>query len=286
MDISQIEEIHGANHHKRSDIHTLPHSPDLPVYVPMVGINYCAPTYKNIREKAAITVLGYVINGHGEIQVNAEKQRLGKGDAFILRKDSRHEVTALSDSNEPWTYYWYNVHGNSLPLLETFHLLHTSFIPNCGIGHLFLEGFEAAKLRSEGLHEQTTFILSCAEIMLALQHRLRQDSDYFSPVMSRMKLYLDRLVGEDFRSDDFSRHMGLSFKQLSRIFKQHAGSTIYQYVLTRKIDMAKMMLSDTEMAVGDIAVHLGYDDPQYFSNLFKHKTGMSPTAYRQNAKSM
>lgn len=121
---------------------------------------------------------------------------------------------------------------------------------------------------------------------MALQHSVKQAADYYSPVMSRMKLYLDQLVGETFRSEDFAGHMGLSFKQLNRIFKQHTAITIYQYVLNRKLDIAKMMLQDTEMPVGDIAAHLGYDDPQYFSNLFKQKAGMSPTLYRQRAKGM
>ncbi|MCK9861171.1 AraC family transcriptional regulator [Paenibacillus sp. ATY16] len=270
--------------HKHGDIHALPYSPNLSVYIPMIGMNICAPTYMNIRKKADITVLGYVINGHGEIQVNSEKHRLGKGDAFILRKDSKHEVTALSESSDPWTYYWYNLHGNSLPLLETFHLLHTSYIPNAGIETLFLKGFAAAKHKAEdGTDTQTALILSITEILISLQKSVKQAAEYTSPIMGRMKLYLDQLVGETFQSEDFAQQMGLSFKQLNRIFKQHTGSTVYQYVLARKLDIARMMLQDTELPVSEIAVHLGYEDPQYFSNLFKQKTGIAPTLYRQKA---
>lgn len=271
--------------HKHGDIHALPHSPDLSVYVPMIGMNICAPTYKNIRKKSDITVLGYVVNGHGEIRVNSEKHRLGRGDAFILRKDSRHEVTALSDSSDPWTYYWYNLHGNSLPLLETFHLLHTPYIPNAGIEALFLKGFAAVKHKTEdGTDTQTALILSCTEVIFTLHKAVKQAAEYTSPIMGRMKLYLDQLVGETFHSEDFAHQMDLSFKQLNRIFKQHTGSTIYQYVLARKMDIARMMLQDTELPVGEIAIHLGYDDPQYFSNLFKQKTGIAPTLFRQHAK--
>ncbi|WP_132309510.1 helix-turn-helix domain-containing protein [Paenibacillus sp. BK033] len=271
--------------HKQGMIHALPYSPELSVYVPMIGVSICAPTYKNIRQKADITVLGYVINGHGEIQVNAEKHRLGRGDAFILRKDGRHEVTALSDSSDPWTYYWFNLHGNSLPLLEAFHLLHTPYIPSVDIEALFLKGFSAAKRKTEnGTDAQTAVILSCTEILIALQKAVKHKAEITSPILGRMKLYLDRLVGETFQSGEFARQMGLSFKQLNRIFKQHTGSTVYQYVLTRKLDIARMMLHDTELPVHEIAVYLGYDDPQYFSNLFKQKTGMAPTLYRQNAK--
>ncbi|WP_284238960.1 AraC family transcriptional regulator [Paenibacillus glycanilyticus] len=284
MDIIQIDNLLNPALRKYGDILALPHSQDLSLYVPMIGINICAPTYKNIREKADITVLGHVINGHGEIKVNAETHRLERGDSFILKKGSRHEVTALSAANEPWTYYWYNLHGNSLPLLEAFQLLQTSYIPNTSVGSLFQRGLDAVKQRDEDIDIQTTITLGCTEILIALQQSAVRSTDHSPPLLIRMKRYLDQLVGEPFNSEDFSRQMALSFKQLNRIFKLHTGSTVYQYVLNRKIDMAKMMLQDTDMPVGDIAVHLGYEDPQYFSNLFKQKTGLSPTSHRQYAK--
>lgn len=272
-----------TSNRKHGDLYTLPNVPELPVYIPMVGMNCCDATYFNVREKAEHSVIGYVINGQGEIKVGAEAHRLARGDAFLLRQDSRHEVRALSGSEEPWTYYWINVHGNSLPLLDSFSLLHTSYIPGSEAEPLFRQSMDAASLWSREARSgiQTTLLLLCAEILMTLRLSAKQRDDRLPPIMNRMKAYLDPLIGEPFRSERFAARMGMSFRQLNRIFNQYAGITIYQYVLARKLEMAKLLLRDTGMPVGEVAARVGYDDPQYFSNLFKQKTGLSPTAYRR-----
>ena len=47
---------------------------------------------------------------------------------------------------------------------------------------------------------------------------------------------------------------------------------------------AKRLLKNTAMPVSEIAAALGYNDPQYFSGLFKHRCGMPPSVYRKNNK--
>ncbi|MDF2959548.1 MAG: Helix-turn-helix domain [Paenibacillus sp.] len=45
-----------------------------------------------------------------------------------------------------------------------------------------------------------------------------------------------------------------------RLFKKEMGSTVYHYVLTKKINAAKMLLHDTSMTVSEIAYQVGYAD--------------------------
>jgi AraC-like DNA-binding protein len=93
---------------------------------------------------------------------------------------------------------------------------------------------------------------------------------------------LDNHIQEDFQSESLSKHFRLSFKQINRLFKQETGTTVYHYVLQQKIESAKMMLTQTELNVSEIAYKLGYSDPQYFSNLFKKKAGCPPSQYRSD----
>ncbi|MCC2686893.1 MAG: hypothetical protein K0R75_3792 [Paenibacillaceae bacterium] len=55
---------------------------------------------------------------------------------------------------------------------------------------------------------------------------------------------------------------------------------VYQYVLAKKIETAKLMLQDTQLHINEIAMQLGFSDSQYFSNFFKKKTGISPSQFR------
>ena len=56
------------------------------------------------------------------------------------------------------------------------------------------------------------------------------------------------------------------------------------YFIHLKIRKACELLDQTELTVQEIAVAIGYDDPYYFSRIFKKIQGVSPSAYRQSVK--
>lgn len=67
------------------------------------------------------------------------------------------------------------------------------------------------------------------------------------------------------------------------VFKEAYGITPYQYLLQKKLTLAKMMLKDTRLPIKEIAENLGFQDNHYFSSFFKKQTGTSPQQYRKNA---
>ena len=56
------------------------------------------------------------------------------------------------------------------------------------------------------------------------------------------------------------------------------------YFIQLKISKACELLDRTQMTMAQIATELGYDDPYYFSRIFKKTQGSSPTAYRASVK--
>ena len=69
--------------------------------------------------------------------------------------------------------------------------------------------------------------------------------------------------------------------KLPDLFRAEMGMPPYRYVLERKIELARQLLSETGMSVRDIASYLSFEDEFYFSGLFRRKTGFSPTQYRK-----
>lgn len=64
------------------------------------------------------------------------------------------------------------------------------------------------------------------------------------------------------------------------------GVSPIQYLINKRIAHAKHLLSTSDMPIAKIATECGYDDPVYFSQVFKRITGYSPTEYRKiNKKS-
>ncbi|MBD2867180.1 AraC family transcriptional regulator [Paenibacillus arenilitoris] len=269
---------------KHGEVYSIPSDLDIGVSVPLIGINYCHANYRNVRGRSDITVLAYVLRGQGRIRVDSATHLPREGDVFILRKGSYHEVTAMPDQEGYWTYLWYNLHGNSDELLSAYQLKEKAHIPNAPLEDMFRKGFRLVKRnrRTNAEQAQTGIQLVCTEILIALTRLLKGRNLMLSEQTMRVKHYLDHLAGP-FDSELLSRQMAMSYKQLNRLFKKETGTTIYHYLLSRKIAQAEMMLKDTSMTVSEIAFHLGYEDPHYFSNLFKLKTGTSPTAFRQRS---
>lgn len=72
----------------------------------------------------------------------------------------------------------------------------------------------------------------------------------------------------------------LSPGYLSDLLKKETGMNAQDHIHYYLIEEAKNVLLNTDHAVGEIAYTLGFEYPQYFSKLFKQKTGMTPVEYR------
>ena len=68
-----------------------------------------------------------------------------------------------------------------------------------------------------------------------------------------------------------------------RNFKLYTGSTPLNYILNIRISNAQSLLENTKYNITEIASITGYDNPLYFSRLFKKQTGLSPSEYRKQS---
>lgn len=252
-----------------------------PLSVQFLGINYCGTDYHNIRELAGITVFGYVLSGQGRVQVGLHSFNARRGDVFILPAGYYHEVASDPEPKEQWSYIWLNISGSwILKLLEAYQLLSRVVTPHTGLEPLFTEAIENVKLKS--LEEmQSELQIMLMRIIVSLSETIRKSGEALSPTVQAIKQFLDNSILHPFDSTQLTTQIGISNKQMNRLFKREVGTTIYNYVLSKKIESAKLMLLDTQLTISDIGYKLGYVDPHYFSNLFHSKTGIRPSAFRK-----
>ncbi len=78
----------------------------------------------------------------------------------------------------------------------------------------------------------------------------------------------------------------MSPNHLSMIFSQETGLTFIEYLTKLRIAKAKKMLKSTNMRTSEIAFKVGYNDPHYFSNVFKKAVGCAPTNFRENIQNV
>lgn len=73
-------------------------------------------------------------------------------------------------------------------------------------------------------------------------------------------------------------------KYLSALFKKVTGKRYIDFITHLKIERAKMLLTDSNLKVYNVAEMLGFADAEYFSKVFKNQTGMSPSSFEWNHK--
>ncbi|WP_319559904.1 response regulator [Marispirochaeta sp.] len=90
---------------------------------------------------------------------------------------------------------------------------------------------------------------------------------------------------EELSVDMVADRTGHSVSHLSRLFRQELGMSILDFLTRLRMDEAKKLLREGEMQISCIAEEVGFQDPNYFSRVFRRDTGLSPREYRLSAKS-
>ena len=96
-----------------------------------------------------------------------------------------------------------------------------------------------------------------------------------------IKNYLDEHYTEKITLDDLAEHFFINKFYLSKIFKETYGTTVNNYLISKRITRAKQLLRFTDMTVDEIGVAVGMGDANYFSRMFRKVEGSSPSEYRK-----
>lgn len=84
--------------------------------------------------------------------------------------------------------------------------------------------------------------------------------------------------------EDLARCADRNPQYISAVFSRECGISIGEYITSLRVEEAKRLLRATNAPIGDIAQTVGYQDPKYFSRIFRKQTGLYPRAYRQADK--
>ncbi len=78
-----------------------------------------------------------------------------------------------------------------------------------------------------------------------------------------------------------AEHFNYSVSYIKKQFKKYNSQSLYDYILTLRIEKAKRLLSTTTKKMENIAEECGFPSANYFSLIFKKKVSLSPRAYKK-----
>ena len=106
---------------------------------------------------------------------------------------------------------------------------------------------------------------------------LVSERDYFSEAVE----YLNEHMRDHMTLEKITKELSINRNRLNEIFVEKTSSTCMNYFMQMRIELAKLMLKGTELMINEIGDRVGYPDANYFTKVFRQKTGMTPTEYRK-----
>lgn len=265
----------------------------LPFYLEMAGISYCDGTYRMKRQDSAETVLEYIVEGRGYLNVNGKNYAATAGDVYILRKKTTH--TYWSDAKSPWVKIFFNIRGSlAEKILDEYQLGGEGkvVLEADGLEQDFRDMLQGVMDSSIGQTERfDKAAVDFLKIIIKLTNSQRLNGVHKDDLMSvenEMNTLIEYITMNPKRLVNNQELADVIFRSKDYVIKRffvNFGVTPYEYQIQQKVFSAKNMLANTSLSVKEIAGSLGYDDQHYFSYMFKKRCGMSPTQYRKKIKS-
>jgi two-component system response regulator YesN len=128
-----------------------------------------------------------------------------------------------------------------------------------------------------------SFLKNLQQVLTSLAEAIHIRSDYHSSqILNQAITYIKENFTEKTLSlDEVAARACMSSCYFAVIFKQESGRTFNRFLTDLRINKAKDLILYTDLKSYEIGPKVGYDNPSYFSTVFKKATGMSPSEYRK-----
>ena len=111
-----------------------------------------------------------------------------------------------------------------------------------------------------------------------------KENDGSSEIIKEVKKHIKEHRSFNITSEDICKALSCSRSHISHQFKNQTGMSIREYITILRLNDAKHLLRYSDLSITEIAFTVGFGSSNYFTNVFKSDTGMSPGTYRKNIK--
>lgn len=255
-------------------------------YFPKALYHYCQ------RPQGCVdNILFYCVQGKGYYTLDGHTFTLNPNQYVIVPATDK-PLVYWSDTEDPWSIYWVHFTSDALQAFNrAYHIVPEQgpqYIPHNEKGIRIWEemyenlsrGYSPENLMNTNLclyHLIATFVFSQQQN----QNSSSPEKAIIRETIDYMKNNLDKTI----RIEDFADLNKYSVSHFSKLFRLTTGMSPIEYFIHLKMQKACQLLYTEDSRVKQIAALLGYDDPYYFSRLFKKYMNTSPETYRKSLPS-
>jgi two-component system, response regulator YesN len=145
---------------------------------------------------------------------------------------------------------------------------------------LLIEEFLARLTTFEEIKSQTRNIF-----LRVISFRDQQTNNGREMIIHQARAYIDKNYGNaELSLNEVATQVNFSPNHFSAVFSEETGETFKDYLTRIRIEEAKKLLRTTGHKISEVAVQCGYNDPHYFSQIFRKGTGLTPQQFREAPK--
>ena len=242
----------------------------------------------------------YIVSGHVRYQIQGQTYTVHKDDIMIINPGVEHMHLIDDPETDPDSCIFYlgidNLFIKGYP---------QDFIPICNvviplrkyqqeIYNCYHEIILTQEKKDVGWPLMAK-VLSLEFLVLLLKELTPQNAstiqDYFQlktydkqTIAQTITTYFQENYMKKISVEEIARSSYLSTTYITKIYKEMTGDTPINYLISLRMEKALEILKEGHFSIQDVAKRVGYDDPYYFSKLFKKRFGLSPSAYKRKVQ--
>ncbi|NTF33876.1 AraC family transcriptional regulator [Rhizobium skierniewicense] len=233
------------------------------------------------RGQTPFTVLQYCISGQGNLRYENKTHRIGPGETLLLLVPHNHRYWL--EENGRWEFFWISMNGEEALRIQQAILAVTGPV---------------IRLKPETINQLAhccSRLVNGAETpgaasAVAYEAAMVLYDDVFGShpsfggeyrTMQQVLSYIDSHLDQSLSVNDLAAVAGLSRAHFSRIFAANEGLPPAEFVLQRRLRRAaKLLTTAPNLPIKEVSVRCGFDDPNYFSKVFRRLYSINPSEFR------
>ena len=239
--------------------------------------------------------LTIITNGKGSVYTNGVNVPIKRGDIFLSFPGDFHGIR--SDENEALKYDFYAFNTTHPTYSEALERIIESFAsPYVRIFNdetvSILIGDAIAEVESDNIYSEELLSSVFEQVMIRIirkflggdrAERPRSSISDSEALCFSLMNYIDTHIYTLSSLEELSSTTNYNYSYLSALFKRVTGGTLSEYYRNRRLETSRLLLSENDMSVTDVAELLGYSSIYSFSRSFKDRYGASPDKYRKDS---
>ena len=245
-----------------------------------------------------LTDFEWIVMTEGELFIADERTRytVREGEYLLMSPTERQYGFQPSLCKFYWTHFSYNNNGNDPAIYDDgdvrgpldagqprILLPRQGAVPRLDRLIVLLKQLQdcSRKYRNQNLNCHMLTAALCelySQIYLSGGHTVMkgEKAQLYTDIVD----YISWRIRENIKVSEIAAYFGYNEKYITTFFKKISGESLKSYILNEKMELAKALLTDTNLPVAQIGYDVGFSDCHNFSSAFKKVTGQSPSTYR------